>query len=452
MLARHAGGPLCLTGVRFTGDLNLARHILNFDLELRGCHIEGMLIMTGLVGGTIELTGTRVRAIRASRVRLSGDLILTEAQVGPPGLPSQPLRGLWGEGVDEVVARHRVTHGGTGEPVALDLTGARVAGDLDLARARLASEGQWSLFACDLSVNRSIIAAELVTSGAVFLRDARVDGTLNLEGARIGGLDATGARIGGSVQADWGFTSPGQIRLRSTIVGGTVTFHDAVLGEGGLHLARLRAPRLRLDFREPLPGRVMLRDVEVESLVDTPQTWPVRLDLEGLTYRRISRIGVAERLRWLSLDPHLGSGAFEQLAQHYARIGDEGAARTVRRARQRHLRSADQLPARIWGFVQDVLFGYGYAPGRALAWLLFLVTAGVLWFSARPPRAVKKDGPAWDAVLYALDLIVPFANLGQRTSWDPVGVDKAVAVGLILSGWLLATAVIAGIGRVLNRG
>ncbi len=53
--------------------------------------------------------------------------------------------------------------------------------------------------------------------------------------------------------------------------------------------------------------------------------------------------------------------------------------------------------------------------------------------------------------LYALDLVVPFANLGQRSAWDPDGFDRAVATVLILSGWLLATAVIAGIGRVLNR-
>ncbi|MFD0470454.1 hypothetical protein ACFQ0B_20665 [Nonomuraea thailandensis] len=65
---------------------------------------------------------------------------------------------------------------------------------------------------------------------------------------------------------------------------------------------------------------------------------------------------------------------------------------------------------------------------------------------------MKNDGPAWDPVLYVLDLIVPVANLGHRTAWDPAGIDKAVSVVLILSGWLLATAVIAGVGRVLNRG
>ncbi|MFG1948116.1 hypothetical protein [Nonomuraea sp. NPDC048826] len=451
LLRKHTRGPFRLAGARITGDLDLARLDVDFDVELRECLIDGALILDGLTGKSVEVVRTRARTVRASRVKLFGGLSLAETRIGSVNGVTKPLPGLWGEGVDEAVAPHRVTHHGAA-PALLDLSGADVAGDLDLREARIAAADQWSLFAANLRVGGSVRGTRMVASGALYLREIRVDGAVDLSGAQIGGLDATGARINGSVHADWGFTSPGQVRLRGTVANGTVTFHDAVLGPGGLHLAGLRAPRLRLDFRQPLPGRIMLRDVEVDSLVDAQESWPVRLDLEGFTYRRISRLGVRERLKWLALDPHLGPGAFEQLALFYGRIGDEGAARLVRRARQRHIRAHDKLPAKAWGVIQNVLFGYGYAPGRALAWLLLLVTAGSLWFGARPPRPARKDGPNWDAVLYALDLIVPFANLGQRNAWDPCGVDRAVAVGLILSGWLLATAVIAGIGRVLNRG
>jgi hypothetical protein len=42
-------------------------------------------------------------------------------------------------------------------------------------------------------------------------------------------------------------------------------------------------------------------------------------------------------------------------------------------------------------------------------------------------------------------------NLGQETAWSPYGPGQTVAYGLIVAGWILATAVIAGITRQLVR-
>jgi hypothetical protein len=238
-----------------------------------------------------------------------------------------------------------------------------------------------------------------------------------------------------------------------------VTFHDSVLAEpaGSLLLSRVRVPRLRLDLREPPAGPVILQDAAVDVLVDSEDTWPDRgaLSLEGFTYKRLETaepVAVRTRIGWLTRDQRAGAGAFEQLATSYETIGDERAARTVRHARERHLRRHDRLSGRIWGVVQDVLFGYGYAPRRALVWLLLLAAAGSLWFWNHPPPAAGGDTRRhWDPVLYSLDLLVPVASLGYRGGWDPTGVDKAVAVFLVVSGWTLVTAVIAGARRVLGR-
>lgn len=103
--------------------------------------------------------------------------------------------------------------------------------------------------------------------------------------------------------------------------------------------------------------------------------------------------------------------------------------------------------------MQDVLFGYGYAPRRALLWLLALVTAGSSWFSVHPPAPVGGSGQrTFDPVLYCLDLLIPVVSLGYRSAFDPAGWGKAVAVFLIVSGWVLATAVISGASRALGRG
>ncbi|MEV1001782.1 hypothetical protein [Nonomuraea sp. NPDC050202] len=455
LLRRHSGGPLRLEGATITGDLDLTGQVLDFDLELLGCLVHGNLILDGLTGHSINVSGSRMGAVQGLRLRLSSDFSLRRAQIGSAGVPN-PLTDHRTRSVgDAVVAPYRVPRHDAAPSAVLQLSDARIDGDLVLSETTLASSGQWSLFADQLQVGGSITGTNLIAAGALYVRSARVGGAFYLNGAEIAGLEASVADIGRGLYADWGFVSTGQVRLRSAQVGILVTFHDAVTSS--LNLARLHTPRLRLDFREPPKGRVVLRDAQVDSFVDSPERWPEpgNLDLEGFSYRRLAEspgMDYRERLRWLSLDSHSGPSAFEQLAQYYTRIGDERSARLVRQARQRRMRRGDKPPAKVWGALQDVLFGYGYAPGRALAWLLVLVTAGSLWFAARPPRAVRKDSPTYDPVLYTLDLIVPIANLGQRTAWDPVGIDKGVAVALILSGWLLATAVIAGVGRLLNRG
>jgi hypothetical protein len=52
---------------------------------------------------------------------------------------------------------------------------------------------------------------------------------------------------------------------------------------------------------------------------------------------------------------------------------------------------------------------------------------------------------------YPLDLVLPVVNLGQETAWNPLGLGQAIAYGLIVVGWILATALVAGITRVLIR-
>ncbi|MGW2144067.1 hypothetical protein ACWCOT_07125 [Nonomuraea bangladeshensis] len=452
LLRRHRGGPLRLQDARVTGDLDLSRRTLEFDLQFEGCTIEGALELTGLSGHTVDLTGARMRAVRAAQIRLTGDLILANSVLGGDVNGSWPLPDLTAEETDAVRVPQRVHASGS---VVLELSGARIDRDLVLRGARLAAVDQWPMFAGQLQVGGSFVGTDLTCGGALYLRSASIGTAIYADGARIGGLDLTAAHVGGGVYADWGFHSVGQVRLRGITAGGVVTFHQADVH--GLHLAGLRAPRLRLDLGARPSGRIVLRDAQVGSYIDSPTSWPEpgRLDLSGFSYERLAEgdtLDVRRRLRWLALDINAGAGAFEQLARFYSRVGDERAARLTRQARQRHLRRKDRLAARLWGVLQDVLFGYGYAPGRALLWLLVLVTSGAVWFSARPPRPIRHDGPTWDAVLYTLDLIVPVANLGQRNAWDPVGVDKAVAAALILAGWLLATAVIAGVGRVLNRG
>ncbi|WP_371668413.1 hypothetical protein OG985_12590 [Streptomyces sp. NBC_00289] len=443
-------------GLRVQGPLDLSRWRLDSGLALVECEFDTPLRLTELTVRGLDLSRSRMPAVSADRITVEGELLLRGARLGGGGAESVPLRDP--SATETVRAPRRVREGSTGG--VLRLADARISGNLVLDDLDVADPGQWSVLAPRLNIGGTLHARGLQTSGALYLRDARVSYAANLDGAQVGGLDATGLVCAGGLYADWGFRSTGQVLLRGADVGGVVTFHDSVLTApaGSLLLSRLRVPRLRLDLREPPAGPVVLQDATVDVLVDSEATWPPpgALSLEGFTYKRLESIrpvDVRSRTGWLTRDPRVGAGSFEQLAASYQAAGDERAARVVRHARERHLRRHDRLTGRVWGLLQDVLFGYGYAPRRALMWLLSLAAAGSLWFAHHPPRPVGGNASrAWDPVLYSLDLLIPVASLGYRGSWDPVGVDKAVAIVLVVSGWVLATAVVAGARRVLGRG
>jgi hypothetical protein len=453
--AEH-GEPLRFEGLRVRGPLDLSRCRLDGGLALVDCAFDTAVQLTELSVRTLDLSGCSMPALYGDRMAVDGELLLTRARLGNGATQPRPL--LDPAAANPGVrgprrAREGVTAG------VLQLADARITGNLNLEDLDVADSDAWSLFAPRLDIGGSLHARGLRTTGALYLRHARVTHAVSLNGAAVGGLDATGLGCGAGLYADWGFRSSGQVLLRAADVGGVVTFHDSVLAEpaGSLLLSRLRVPRLRLDLRQPPAGPVVLQDATVDVLVDSEDTWPAAGDLaiEGFSYKRLESprpVDVRSRLAWLARDARLGAGPFEQLALSYESVGDERAARTVRHARERHLRRHDRLTGRVWGLIQDALFGYGYAPRRAMTWLLSLAAAGSLWFAHHPPRPVGGDTQrAWDPVLYSLDLIVPIASLGYRGAWDPEGADKAVAVFLVVSGWTLATAVIAGARRVIGR-
>jgi hypothetical protein len=70
-----------------------------------------------------------------------------------------------------------------------------------------------------------------------------------------------------------------------------------------------------------------------------------------------------------------------------------------------------------------------------------------------PPRTLREpqERPHFHALIYTLDLMLPIETFGQRSAWDPVGWTCWPAWSLTGAGWLLATALISGVARVLRR-
>ena len=222
-----------------------------------------------------------------------------------------------------------------------------------------------------------------------------------------------------------------------------------------MHLSLLQAAELDLRAAEPVIGGIRLSNAHVGTLDDDPAVWPSRIWLNGFTYDSIQgrRAPVAERLEWLRRDT-LGyrPQPYEQLAAFYRRTGRDEDARQVLLAKQRHKRTTLHVPGRVFGQLLDWTVGYGYRPWLAAIWLAALLATGTAVFTLHPPHLIP-GGPAppFNAFTYTLDLLIPLGAFGLRSAYAPAGAAQWLADTLIAAGWILATAVIAGITRAIRR-
>jgi hypothetical protein len=200
-------------------------------------------------------------------------------------------------------------------------------------------------------------------------------------------------------------------------------------------------------------GAVRLVEAQIKVLHDDPEHWPDELELNGLTYQSlVPDLPARWRLAWLARSAEgYHAQPYEQLAAHYRRLGHDEQARRVLLAKQRARIRQHSPWMRPWGWLQDLLSGYGYAPGRAALWLTTVFAAGWWYFAGHRPPAVKGDHPPFNAALYTLDLLLPAPSLGQEDAFVPLHAAQALAAGLRVFGWVLTITVLASITRALSR-
>ncbi|HEX3921744.1 MAG TPA: hypothetical protein VHY31_05640, partial [Streptosporangiaceae bacterium] len=195
--------------------------------------------------------------------------------------------------------------------------------------------------------------------------------------------------------------------------------------------------------------------------------------LDDFEYRAIQMtwVTVVQREQWLSRamtasqrkpggdhDGYLPQ-PYEQLAEAYRRAGDDHAARRIQLAKYRQrnrVTSWRRWYSKLWNLLQDAVIGYGYAPLRALIWLVALFALGVALFryGAKPyPIAdIHRHFTLSDSVGYTLDLLLPASALQERQVWQSAnGLGEVAASGLVVFGWLLTATVFAAAARVLQR-
>jgi hypothetical protein len=230
-----------------------------------------------------------------------------------------------------------------------------------------------------------------------------------------------------------GFAAKGDVSLFGAHVGSQLVFDDASLTNPrglDLDLERCHADTLVLRPLVPTQGIVNLTDAHVDTFYDSEATWPEQLRLVGFTYEALvatPEVDTKARLRWLGRDPTTYTPQlYEQLAAFYRKAGRDDDARKVAIAKQRRRGKSLNWPGMWWNSLLYWTVGYGYQTWKAGLWVLVLVGLGWLIFDRAHPmhlEAAKPPGqrPWFHAGLYALDLLLPFVDLGYQSAGSRMG-------------------------------
>jgi hypothetical protein len=240
-----------------------------------------------------------------------------------------------------------------------------------------------------------------------------------------------------------------------------------------------------------MEGRIDLRDAFIGTMADRGGgAWGEagvgqgKMLLDGLTYANLddddnvatdqrqgstaNPAGVVERrLSWIAMQYPDGQAdakcflpqPYEQLARHYAALGDERARRQVlvrKRQLQRRHSGLSWIERGVSGLL-GVTSNYGYSPGRATIASLLLIAVGALaaWGLDRAGAVVPQDldaavGP-FSPLLFAIDVAVPFLDLGHDGAWRidpgqlPQWPGRTLAMGLAEALYRLAGLVMLSI-------
>jgi len=462
--------PVSFERCEFT-DVPEFRDAQVLSATLSGCRVPGLDAEGLQVHGSLRLDRGFVSTGQVSLLgaRIGGSVYLREASLSAPDEPEvYPLNASRlhvGQHFSCVSAsirgQLRMINMKVGGVVNLRKTAIRRPGKLCLQAERIeAGEGIW-------------FGSGFTAEGRVLLNYSRIGGSVDLAGSRLTqpelmteapelagvrvSFRAAGIRVGRNLLFTKGFHAEGGLELHSAHVVGKLSFRGAdQCGNGEtINLSGVSAEAIELLFTERPSGELNLHNARTGLLVDDPNTWPGTTILDGFKYERLQpepEVSVAQRLDMLrrGMRGYLPQ-PYEQLASVYRAAGQEQEARRVALAKQRARRGKLSLPGRVWGVILEATVGYGYCTWLAGLWLLGLTLAGTLAFASGHATPIVDRPPPMRNIVYTLDLLLPIADLGQERSWRFEGTLQWLGWTYVIAGWVLTTAVVAGVTRALNR-
>jgi hypothetical protein len=239
--------------------------------------------------------------------------------------------------------------------------------------------------------------------------------------------------------------------------------------------------RLTWKMDQPPEGLVNLSSGQVSRLDDTMPAWlPGNYMLAGLSYRPTmdgeDQVTVDQRIAWLRNTKYYAGTAYQQLAEAYRLSSQESNAEKVSIASLQDLRKRGNLRrrARKWNKFLDWTVGYGYRLHRPFLALLVLGLLGALFYYLGEHAGLiyatqdSKHGPAngtcspgypcFNPIVYSFQMLIPGLDLREATYWWPDASKAPWGFPLVLYtwlmiilGWVLATAIVAGITQLFRR-
>ncbi|NAS23057.1 hypothetical protein GT755_15325 [Herbidospora sp. NEAU-GS84] len=475
-LPRGARPALRVIGARIAEELQLEAGTLTAPVAMTGCDFEAGVNLADSSAVTIRLADCRLSYLHGPNLQTQGDLELTD---GTTVMGEVDLLGARIGGTMRLSGAH--LH--PAEGVAVTLSRARIEGGLFLRDASVC--GQLCMISTyigglltargttfrvtDMSAVNAVrahigetvfIDGSFRSTGRIYLLNSIVDGGIVAKNARISVADGQSinfdrAKIERGVNIS-GASLSGDVSGMGSRVGSNVDLDKTSFAEGAsVDLSFAEASGVKTRFTLG-PDVMNLEGAKFGVIEDDRDSWPPTLHLEGCTYGSLKDGGktkVRDRLAWLARDPGgYSPQPYEQLATIYRARGDEAAARRVALERHRRRRRTLTAGGRAMSWFSEVTVGFGYRTWLAGIWLGALLATGATIFSVWPPAAVDPKTPRhFEPVVYTLDLLLPVADLKQEPYWQPVDGTRWFAWALILFGWGLGTAVIAGLMRLFNR-
>jgi hypothetical protein len=426
-------------GVALTAAVSKIKHVMLTG----GVRILGCASFHGAeIGGSLDCTGIHIAnrapggagiAIEASLAKIKGGVLLYYA---------------------ECAGR---TH----------LLNAEISGDLHLGRGRFANptaDGQ----------GVAVDASCALIGGNALLHDLQAIGQVSLMSARISRqLVCSGSCFSNPVPAM--HQPKGGRGSQLELAEFALQLQDVVVGD----ILFLGPPVNFPDSQVVIEGSLSLFGAHARHYQDHHKSWPqptiktadgrellTQIDLEGFTYDRLTRsTPIAYRKVWLrrrapdELGNRFTPHPFEQLTKVLRAMGQEEEARIVAQDKQDFRRELKLAPPG-WGLYRSCV-GYGYRPGRLVGMLfvMWLVCALYYWQAwredlfvpsqtemflahdvarkCRPPQGrwttpecarQMVEYPAFNALIYSLDLMLPVLDLRQKHSWAPTSELMTIAL------------------------
>ena len=478
-----SGSIIPLHGAWISGDLDLTHARIPYALMFSSCHFDDFVRMQYAECVALYLNGSRLaKGLDADGLTTTGSVNLRDdffaegevrllsASIGgnldcAGGKFHNP--GEYALSADNLTTKGSVMlRGGFSAKGGVRFLGANIEGSLDCAGGKFHNSDGEALLADGLTTKGNVnLDSDFSAEGGVRLLGANIGGNLDCAGGKFHNpgeyaLSADNLTAKGSVMLRDGFSAEGAVRLLGANIEGSLDCAggkflnlggDALDVDGGNIIGGLFWHHVICG------GNVNLGYARVDVLVDDLDSWKsCKVVLEGFTYNRFANpMDAQSRIDWLAKRPdgmNFSSQPYEQAAKALFRMGHSAYAWNILREKRRlewELNKASLL-RRGWEWTIDTLTDFVYRPLQTVKWILSIVVVGAMIFGVadlhgnivptqpvvalsddyrrkvapnccnlRPTQAVKPEYPAFNPLVFSLDVFMPSAVFHQEDSWGP---------------------------------